>query len=121
LPGDSAKKGAYAVEKFDHNDCAGRHSGVHFIGACRCANAGTGGVSGLYLFFLGQGCPHCAKAKPYFESLAEKYPQVVLRSYEIYYDSGNQQLMAEMAAAGGFEITGVPAALIGPYYLSAQP
>lgn len=70
----------------------------------------------IYLFW-GEGCPHCAKAKPYFEYLAEKYPQVVLRSYEIYYNAENQKLFSDIAAYHGFEISGVPTMLIGPYYL----
>ena len=68
-------------------------------------------------FFWGEGCPHCAKAKPYLEQLAEKYPQVVLRSYEIYYNAENQKLFSDIAAYHGFEISGVPTMLIGPYYL----
>lgn len=70
----------------------------------------------VYLFW-GEGCPHCAKAKPFFESLAEKYPEVVLRSYEIYYNQENQQLLTKMAETHGFEVSGVPTTLIGPYYL----
>jgi thiol-disulfide isomerase/thioredoxin len=70
----------------------------------------------VYLFW-GEGCPHCAKAKPFFESLAEKYPEVVYRPYEIYYDEAGHKLFTDMATANGFEISGVPAAMIGPYYL----
>lgn len=70
----------------------------------------------IYLFW-GEGCPHCAKAKPYFEGLAEKYPFIVLRSYEIYYNPEGQQLLSTMAANYGFEVSGVPTILIGPYYV----
>lgn len=37
----------------------------------------------IYLFW-GEGCPHCAAAKPYFESLTRKYSHVIYRDYEIY-------------------------------------
>jgi thiol-disulfide isomerase/thioredoxin len=70
----------------------------------------------IYLFW-GEGCPHCAKAKPYFAGLAHKYPQVIYRDYEIYYDEAGQKLFSDMAAAHGFEIQGVPTALVGPYLM----
>jgi thiol-disulfide isomerase/thioredoxin len=70
----------------------------------------------IYLFW-GQGCPHCARAIPYFERLAETHPEIILRTYEIYHNADNQQLFADMAAAHGFEASGVPTILIGPYYL----
>ena len=34
-------------------------------------------------FFWGDGCPHCAKAKPFLEGLVAANPQVILHSYEI--------------------------------------
>jgi len=70
----------------------------------------------IYLFW-GEGCPHCAKAKPYFESLAQKYPQVIYRDYEIYYNEAGQKLFSDMAAANGFEIQGVPTILVGQYLM----
>jgi len=70
----------------------------------------------IYLFW-GEGCPHCAKAKPYFESLAKKYPQVIYHSFEIYHDAANQKLFSDIAAANGFEISGVPTALVGQYLM----
>jgi thiol-disulfide isomerase/thioredoxin len=70
----------------------------------------------IYLFW-GDGCPHCALAKPYFESLAGKYPLVIYHSYEIYHDAANQKLFSDLAAANGFEISGVPTALVGQYLM----
>lgn len=70
----------------------------------------------IYLFW-GDGCPHCALAKPYFESLAGKYPQVIYHSFEIYHDAANQKLFSDLATANGFEISGVPTALVGPYLM----
>lgn len=77
---------------------------------------GEGYAINIYLFW-GEGCPHCAKAKPFFESLADKYPEVVLQSYEIYYSEENQLLFSEMAAYHGIEAGGVPTIFFGPYYL----
>lgn len=70
----------------------------------------------IYLFW-GEGCPHCAQAKPYFESLAKKYPQIVYRSYEIYYDEAGRKMFEDIAATNGFEISGVPTALVGQYLM----
>lgn len=67
-------------------------------------------------FFWGDGCPHCAKAKPFLEGLAAANPQVILHSYEIYYSPENQALFGQMAAAFGFEPHGVPTIFIGERY-----
>jgi glutaredoxin len=58
--------------------------------------------------FWGDGCPHCAVAKPYLESLQEKYPSLELDFYEVYYNKENLQLMDEMAQEHGFEANAVP-------------
>lgn len=68
-------------------------------------------------FFWGEGCPHCAKAKPYFESLAATYPEIQLSTYEIYYDEENQKLFKLMAEKYGLQQLAVPTIFIGPYYL----
>lgn len=70
----------------------------------------------IYLFW-GEGCPHCAKAKPYFENLAAAYPEIQLRTYEVYYDAENQKLFSLMAEKYGLEQLAVPTIFIGPYYL----
>lgn len=68
-------------------------------------------------FFWGEGCPHCAAAKPFFESLPGKYPSVVLNTYEVYYEESNQQLFINMAQKYGLEQLAVPTFFLGPYYL----
>lgn len=68
-------------------------------------------------FFWGEGCPHCAKAKPYFENLAIKYPEIDLKTYEVYYDADGQKLFTLMAQKSGIEHLAVPTIFIGPYYL----
>lgn len=70
----------------------------------------------IYLFW-GDGCPHCANAKPYFENLAAKYPEISLKTYEVYYDIENQRLFSLMAEKYGIEQLAVPTIFIGPYYL----
>jgi thiol-disulfide isomerase/thioredoxin len=70
----------------------------------------------IYMFW-GDGCPHCAEAKPYFAALAKKYPQIDLRLYEVWYNAQNQEMFTEMAKRAGFEASGVPTIFIGPYHL----
>lgn len=67
-------------------------------------------------FFWGDGCPHCAKAKPFLTTLAQQHPTLEVRAYEVWYDEQNQQLFQRMAAAYGFEPSGVPTIFIGDRY-----
>lgn len=67
-------------------------------------------------FFWGDGCPHCAKAKPFLAELAQRYPNVDVRAYEVWYDEQNQLLFTQMAAAFGFEPSAVPTIFIGDRY-----
>lgn len=67
-------------------------------------------------FFWGDGCPHCAKAKPFLAELAQRYPSVDVRAYEVWYDEQNQLLFTQMAAAYGFEPSAVPTTFIGDRY-----
>jgi thiol-disulfide isomerase/thioredoxin len=64
-------------------------------------------------FFWGDGCPHCATEKPFLESLVEKYPQIELNTYEVYYDEENRALFWDFGEALGFEPQGVPTTIIG--------
>lgn len=67
-------------------------------------------------FFWGDGCPHCAKAKPFLAELAQRYPTVEVRAYEVWYDEQNQLLFTQMSAAFGFEPSAVPTIFIGDRY-----
>ena len=67
-------------------------------------------------FFWGDGCPHCAAAKPFLAGLEEKYPGVTVRAYEVWHDETNQNLFVQMAAKYGFEPTAVPTIFIGDRY-----
>jgi thiol-disulfide isomerase/thioredoxin/uncharacterized membrane protein HdeD (DUF308 family) len=69
----------------------------------------------VYMFW-GDGCPHCAEAEPFLEGLAQKYPGVELRFYEVWNNADNLQLLKDMAAKAGFEPTAVPTIFIGDRY-----
>ena len=44
----------------------------------------------IYLFW-GDGCPHCAVAKPFLNELTQRYPKIELRAYEVWYVPENQE------------------------------
>jgi glutaredoxin len=67
-------------------------------------------------FFWGDGCPHCASAKPFLAGLTQKYPRVELRDYEVWNHPENQEPLIKMAAKFGFEPTAVPTIFIGTRY-----
>jgi thiol-disulfide isomerase/thioredoxin len=64
-------------------------------------------------FFWGDGCPHCADEKPFLEELSERYPQVEVKSYEVWYNDENKALFQEMSEQKGFDARYVPTTVIG--------
>jgi len=63
--------------------------------------------------FWGNGCPHCAAERPFLASLQEKYPNLEVRTYEVWYIESNIPIMEKMAKASGFEVSGVPITFLG--------
>lgn len=68
-------------------------------------------------FFWGDGCPHCAKARPYLEGLTYVYPGLILKSYEVYYNAENQVFFQALAQKFALENMYVPTMFIGSQYL----
>lgn len=65
-------------------------------------------------FFHGDGCPHCAEAQKFFDSIEEQYGHLFkLVAYETWYDSSNAALLEKVGEAREEDITGVPYILIG--------
>jgi thiol-disulfide isomerase/thioredoxin len=48
-------------------------------------------------YFWGDGCPHCAAAKPVLEKINAKYPELNIRAFEVWYKKPNQALYKQMA------------------------
>ena len=69
----------------------------------------------IYLFW-GDGCPHCEAARPALRALADRYENVELREYEVWFDAKNQELFFNMAASLGFEPRAVPTIIVGEYH-----
>ncbi|HZK05222.1 MAG TPA: thioredoxin family protein [Actinomycetaceae bacterium] len=80
------------------------------------ANAQDEGLPVTLYFFWGDGCGHCAAAKPYLEDLARDHPSLVVADYEVWGSQDNQRLFIEMANAHGFEPSGVPTFFLGDEY-----
>jgi len=68
-------------------------------------------------FFHGDGCPHCAEAKMFFDSLeSTEYGNMFeIKSYEVWNDEDNAKLMYAFAVINdeADEATGVPYIVIG--------
>ena len=68
-------------------------------------------------FFWGQGCPHCAQEKPFLEELKQKYPQLEVKEFEVYFSRENQELFQKVAQAYNTQPVGVPMTFIGKDYV----
>ncbi len=68
-----------------------------------------------YLFY-GKGCPHCAKEITFINSIEDKYPELSVMGFEVYYERDNSALMQKVAETLGAEAGGVPFLVIGDKY-----
>ena len=65
-------------------------------------------------FFYGNGCPHCAEAEEFFDSIEDELgDKFDIVSYETWYDTDNVDLMNEVADIRKEEPQGVPYIIIG--------
>jgi len=69
-------------------------------------------------FFWGKGCPHCADEKPFLEELKQKYPQLEVKDFEVYYSQENQELFEKIAQAYKTQVYGVPMTFIGKDFIT---
>lgn len=66
----------------------------------------------IYMFW-GEGCPHCAKAKPFLENLAAQSDDINYYNYEIYYSSKNQGYLKDVVRELDIDASGVPLIVVG--------
>jgi len=64
-------------------------------------------------FFWSEGCPYCAREKPFLNDLEEKYPPLAVVKKEISSSSENVQLLQKMGKEYGRNVRGVPATFLG--------
>lgn len=67
----------------------------------------------LYLF-RGEGCPHCAEAEEWFDSIKGEYGDYFkVVDYEVWNDEDNAKLMEKVAKLRKEDVSGVPYIIIG--------
>jgi thiol-disulfide isomerase/thioredoxin len=64
-------------------------------------------------FFYGETCPHCAQEKPFLQKMVEKYPEIEVHSFEVYFNKENQKLWENVSKAYDTVASGVPMTFIG--------
>ena len=65
-------------------------------------------------FFWGDGCPHCADAHSFFDSIKEEYKDYFnLYGFEVWYNDENHSLYNTFAKSMGEKPSGVPYYIIG--------
>jgi cytochrome c biogenesis protein CcdA len=72
----------------------------------------TVGTTVCIYHFYGNGCPHCARIQPFIDEMAAKYPQIQVKSFEIYFNSSNQDLYRDFVARYEVKSAGIPAIFI---------
>lgn len=66
----------------------------------------------IYVFY-GKECPHCAEAIPFLEKLEEKYPELTIKSYEVWHNKENAKFFTNLSKACDNPLPGVvPAVFI---------
>jgi cytochrome c biogenesis protein CcdA len=74
---------------------------------------GTEAADICIYYFYGQSCPHCAQIKPFIDQMIATYPRIRLYSYEIYFNSSNQEMFHDFINRYEISTEGVPALFIG--------
>ncbi|MDX9970821.1 MAG: thioredoxin family protein [Candidatus Gracilibacteria bacterium] len=90
---------------------------VNFLPNTAFANDIEEKTVNLY-FFYGEGCPHCEKEKPFLRKMEEKYENLKVHSYEIWYSSENRNLFMEFGKKLSATVNGVPFTVIGEKYFT---
>ncbi len=78
-------------------------------------------VSSCVYYFYGDGCLHCANVASVLGDIEEKYPDLKVERFEIWYDRENAELFQEISTAFGVpEPWGVPTVFIGEKYFAGD-
>ena len=85
-----------------------------FYVSCCCNDLSLQEETGkvVLYFFWGDGCPHCAKEEIYLDKAKRKYPQLEVKSYEVWHNRTNAVFLSRMLEAAGIKSTGVPVTFI---------
>ena len=63
-------------------------------------------------YFWGDGCPVCAQQKVFLEWLEERYPEVRVHAFEVYFETINRVLLQAFSDAFDQAVVGVPVTFI---------
>lgn len=70
--------------------------------------------------FRGSGCSHCYEALTYFNEVASQYKDYfVVKTYEVWENPSNSNLVSAVSATLGDDVTGVPYIVVGDNYHKA--
>jgi thiol-disulfide isomerase/thioredoxin len=64
-------------------------------------------------FFWGDGCPHCKEELKFLNEMKEKYPQIEIDAYEVWFNIENARFLSQITNAIGMKNVAVPFTLIG--------
>ena len=76
------------------------------------ANAKGNDKVTLYLFH-GDGCPHCASEIEFLDSIKNKYKNLEIVKYEVWYNEENSEFLKNVKSSFGVDNSYVPATIIG--------
>ena len=68
-------------------------------------------------FFWGDGCPHCAREKPFLEKLESRYSNLKVNQFEVWYNKENADLLKKVVNKFGIDVSGIPFTVIGDDYI----
>lgn len=72
------------------------------------------------VLFHGDGCPHCAEMRAFVAELQGRYPNLVVREYEVWHDEANARLFDDTLATLGEEPRAVPTVVVGGQVIVGQ-
>lgn len=64
-------------------------------------------------FFWSQGCPHCADEKVFLAKMQAKYPELIIRDFEISTNQKNLNLLSQVAQKVNVQGGSVPLTVVG--------
>ncbi|MBU1130924.1 hypothetical protein KJ840_02215 [Patescibacteria group bacterium] len=64
-------------------------------------------------FFYGDGCPHCASEEQYLNKLKIEYPGLEIKSFEIWHNKANLNLLKKIGEEMNVDVSGIPFTIIG--------
>ena len=66
----------------------------------------------LYVF-KGDDCPHCKAEIDYLDTIKDKYTNLEIKEYEVWYDDDNASLLTKVESYFNIKRSGVPTTIIG--------